>query len=113
MPRNQAAEFLNQLLKENEGQTLTAWLLQFFLCLSSRSSMTSKVTKDVDKTTMRSVGKLQFSIAIDGGESHTGAPDMTVALVLGTPHTKTLLAHRSVRFHRSSSKKEGRTPVCL
>lgn len=106
MPRNQAAEFLNQLLKRErranvDRMVTSVFSLPFFSIIDD-----IKVTKDVDKTTMRSVGKLQISIAIDGGESHAGAPDMTVALVLGTPHTKTLLAHRSVRFHRSSSKKE-------
>lgn len=106
MPRNDAAEFLNQLFTGERRPNVdrmvkSVFSLPFFSIVDD-----IKVTQTVEKTTMKYVGKLQISIAIDCGESHVGAPDMTVALVLGTPDTKTLLAYRSIRFHRSSSKKE-------
>jgi hypothetical protein len=67
-----------------------------------------KVEHKVDKATGKNIGILRISFAVEGGRKRGrgDSPDTTLALVLGSPARKTLLAQRSIGIRNGNSKNQ-------
>lgn len=67
-----------------------------------------KVHHEVEKSTGKSIGILKISFAIEGGNKRGrgNSPETSLALVLGSPARKTLLAHKSLAVRNGNSTRQ-------
>jgi len=108
MPRPDAVRYLQPLIKGRMPQIDRMLDAVYSIPVYSIDEM--KVLHIVDKTSNKSIGKLNLTISIDYGKGsirnvNTKPVDesLTLAIVLGSPQRRTLLAHRSIGVSRSGS----------
>lgn len=109
MPRSDAAKMLKKLIGKHRMNVDGVLDSVFALPLISVESI--QLSQVVEKTTGETTGKLSLEVAISHEKDrhdhnrHNSGP-MTVALVLGTPQRRTLLAHCTISAsHHHTIKK--------
>ena len=108
-PRNDTANLLQPLMKGRKSDLDRMLDAVYDIPLYSVEGM--KVLQSIDKTNNTSVGKLSFTLSIQYDGRYRNKVDhmmqdkpITLALVLGTPLRRTLLAHRSIGYTRIGDK---------
>lgn len=94
MPRGDAASTLKSLVGNNSDMDVNR-VLDTVYSLPLISIDNVKLSQQVEKTTGKNAGKLNLDLVICSKKGSNSSP-LTLALVLGTPQRRTLLAHRTI-----------------